>query len=336
MSSHPTQRSRKNPPDLPPPLLVATPDELTRLQRDLADISRIAIDTESNSLFAYREQVCLIQLSTDRQDYVIDPLFLRDQSGFGFLGELFASPQIEKVFHAAEYDVMSLRRDFGFTFTNLFDTMIAARLLGWEHLGLGSILEERFGVTVNKRYQRADWGRRPLPPHLIRYAQLDTHYLLPLRDELYDLLKGKGQLEEARELFDEVSEARWNRALFDPLGFWRIKGAHALDQSGIAVLQELYLYREQQARRRDLPVFKVMGDQTLLKLAERRPPSLREMRRIPGLTEGQIQRYGVGILRAIRRGLTAPPPPPPARNGQHPGQAVLRRFDALHAWRKER
>ncbi|HEC22820.1 MAG TPA: hypothetical protein ENI95_07875, partial [Chloroflexi bacterium] len=112
--------------------------------------------------------------------------------------------------------------------------------------------------------------------------------------------------------------------------------AHALDQSGIAVLQELYLYREQQARRRDLPVFKVMGDQTLLKLAERRPPSLREMRRIPGLTEGQIQRYGVGILRAIRRGLTAPPPPPPARNGQHPGQAVLRRFDALHAWRKER
>src|SRR5690606_29531 len=131
-------------------------------------------DTESNSLYAYRERVCLIQLSTRSRDYILDPLIIVDMSP---LAPLLADPGVEKVFHAAEYDLICLHRDYGFIVNNLFDTMVAARICGYKAIGLGSLLSEFLGVELDKRHQRDDWGERPLPPDSLRYAQMDTHYL---------------------------------------------------------------------------------------------------------------------------------------------------------------
>jgi ribonuclease D len=143
---------------------------------------------------------------------------------------------------------MVLKRDFGFTFTNIFDTMIAARILGWKNIGLGTILSERFGIEVNKSNQRANWGQRPLSPGLIQYAQIDTHFLLSLQDDLHKDLEEGGHLEEAHELFAEVCSAEWSGGHFDPDGFWQLSGTRSLEPSALAILRELYLYREEQAR----------------------------------------------------------------------------------------
>ncbi len=164
-------------PRLPPPVLITRPAQLALLMAALREQPAIAVDTESNSLHAYQEQVCLIQFSTPQADYLVDPLADLDLSP---LGELFANPAIEKVFHAADYDIACLKRDFGWSFANLFDTQWAARILGWSQVGLASILKTHFNVHVNKKWQRFNWGERPLPTEALDYARLDTHYLLPL------------------------------------------------------------------------------------------------------------------------------------------------------------
>ena len=164
---------------IPPATMVTSTASL----RDYVDRWRqealLAIDTESNSLHAYQEQVCLIQLSTRSADFIIDPLVVESLDP---LGDLIADPAIETVFHAAEYDIMCLKRDFQFTFSSLFHTMLAARICGAERLGLASMLDEHFGVKANKKFQRANWGERPLSRDMLHYAQLDTHFLPRLRD----------------------------------------------------------------------------------------------------------------------------------------------------------
>lgn len=322
--------------NLQAPMIVETADDAALLRRALKGVKRVAVDTESNSLHAYNPQVCLIQLSTDWEDFLIDPLKLNMEQDGAFLGTLCADPGVEVVFHAAEYDIMMLHRDFGWTFHNLFDTMIAARVLGWEKVGLGNILEERYNVRVNKKHQRADWGRRPLNGELIRYAQMDTHYLLDLRDYIDEKLIAGDHVEEAKELFDEVCRARWNGEDFDPDGFWNINNTRNFSGQEMSILRELYLFRDQRARERDVPVFKVMGDNSLVALVEEKPRIVPEVGRIRGISAWQEREYGQGIVEAIERGLTADPPKPPERNNTRPPDDVLRRYDALHTWRKER
>ncbi len=174
---------------LAPPELIQSSSQLNHLVDELTCQSRIAVDTESNSLHAYRERVCLIQFSTAETDYLVDPLTLEN---LDILGPIFSDPEIEKVFHAAEYDLICLRRDYGFEFANLFDTMQAGRILGRKQAGLDRLIEEKFNLKVNKRFQKADWGARPLSPDLMLYARLDTHFLLPLRDLLKTELEEKG------------------------------------------------------------------------------------------------------------------------------------------------
>src|SRR3989304_2551096 len=176
------------PGELPDPILITHPRQLEALAKTLASEAILAVDTESNSLHAYREQVCLVQFTTSQADYLVDPLVLLDLSP---LAGLFSNPNIEKIFHAAEYDLVCLKRDFGFSFANLFDTMLAARILGRPGVGLGSLLESEFGVPLDKRFQRANWGQRPLPPSLLAYARLDTHYLIDLRHRLKAALEKK-------------------------------------------------------------------------------------------------------------------------------------------------
>jgi ribonuclease D len=317
--------------DLPPPILVADPDGLGRLVQTLASHPLVAVDTESNSLHAYRERVCLIQFSTPDADYIVDPIRLRDVSG---LAPFFANPDQQKVFHAAEYDIVCLKRDYHFEVRSIFDTMSAARTLGWPQVGLADILATHFDVKMNKKFQRADWKRRPLTPEQLDYARLDTHYLLALRDKQVAALTASGAGVEAQEEFERLARLGGDpgKASQDPAAFWRVKGARELGPGQAAVLRELFAYREQQAERADFPPFKVMGEATLLELARHAPRQTADLQGVPGMTPDQIRRHADGLLRAIETGLQAPGQvaPPIEREADE----VRDRYDRLHTWRK--
>ncbi len=319
------------PPARSTPILIDTDRGLASAIAAFADQPRLAVDTESNSLHAYRERVCLIQVSTCSADYLIDPLAVRDLAG---LWRLFEDPTTEKVFHAAEYDLLCLRRDYGVRVANLFDTRVASRTLGRRQAGLGELLAEEFGIHLDKRLQRANWGQRPLPPALLEYASLDTHYLLPLRDRLAAELHRLGRWQEAAEEFERLTRIQPRANGFDPQGFWKIASARHLPPQQAAVLQALYLLREEHARHSDRPPFKVLSDATLLAIAQTQPRTLQELQRIPSMTPGQVQRYGRDILAAVARGLHSEPPCPPRLLPAD--DATLARYEALRAWRKRK
>jgi ribonuclease D len=327
------------------PEWIATPSALEVLARDISRAPLVAVDTESDSLFSYFEKVCLLQISTREIDYVVDPLALSPAQngahagGLDLLAPFFADEKIEKVFHAAEYDILCLKRDYGFEFKNIFDTMVAARILGWKNVGLGNILQEHFGVTLNKKMQRADWGRRPLLPEQMAYAREDTHYLLALRDVQLGELERLGRLEEAREEFERLTRVQPAARRFDPDAYWNIAGARELDRVGLGILRELFRFRDAQARKEDRPAFKVMPDATLVRVALQRPGTLRDLARLDGVSAYVAQRYGRAIIGAVARGRAAPQTgaPHPLARGQPPLDNLARvRLGRLKEWRKKR
>lgn len=292
----------------------------------------VAIDLEANSLFAYREQVCLLQFSIADRDYIVDPL-----AGLNLdrLGDLLANPAVEKVFHASEYDMMLLKRDHDWSIVNLFDTMWAARILGYKNMGLAWFLQEFYGVKLSKKHQKANWALRPLTPDMLAYAQADTHYLLRLRDVLRDRLQEAGRLDEASEIFAEQCRVRLPDQTFDPDGFWGLRGARHLTPAQLAILQALYLFRDEEGRRRDLPVFKVLNNEALLNMAREAPKTRKALAAIHGVGPRNADRYGDQLLRIIREARKAPPPERPARKKRQ-DQGIIDRFERLSQWRKER
>ncbi|HET7010320.1 MAG TPA: HRDC domain-containing protein [Anaerolineales bacterium] len=314
--------------ELRPPILIESQVEFDHLVDDLRSNRRLAVDTESNSLHAYPERVCLVQLSTDHNDFLVDPLALDSLED---LGPLMGDPAVEKVFHAAEYDLACLHRDFGFRIRNLFDTRVACRTLGYPRTGLGDVLAQHFGVQLDKHNQRADWGRRPLSPALMNYARMDTHFLLPLRDLLAKELARSGRTEEARE------ECEWHAAqatVESPPaeGFWRIGRARQLPPDRQAVLRELYQWREAEARRLNRPPFKILSDKALLALTDAMPGDRRSLGRVAEVPERQRHRYAEALLSAVERGRQAPRPPRPA--GRNSDEVALARYQRLRQWRK--
>jgi len=326
-------------PSLPPPIWVDRSASFRAMLAHLRSEPALALDTESNSLYAYQEQVCLIQISVPGTDYLVDPLALEDLSG---LGPLLADPAVMKVFHGAEYDLSVLHRDFGFTVANLFDTMWASRILGWPAHGLAALLEARFGVHLNKKYQRANWSLRPLPAEQLNYARLDSHYLLPLQEIQARELAASDRWPQARHRFKKLIQSRWEAKPFDPEGFWRLPGARDLDDPGRGVLRELYLYREQRAQSENRPPFKVIASRTLVAISEQRPRDFQGLRRIKGVSQRIAGRYGRGLLSAISRGVKQPLSweDRPRHNGKstrstngRPSAACQARFEALRTWR---
>jgi ribonuclease D len=320
--------------NLPDPVLITREAALKQLANTLAHEPIVAVDTESNSLYAYREQVCLIQFSTPKLDYLVDPLALKDLSP---LASIFENHQIEKVFHAAEYDLLCLKRDFGFKVNQLFDTMIAARILGREVFGLGALLEAEFSIHLDKRFQRANWGQRPLPPHLLAYARLDTHYLIALRGRLLEDLRSQNLLPLAEEEFSRVSLVTPSGNGRDPEDrghdCWRISGAYDITPQQAAILVELCRYRDKVARQLNRPLFKVLNDRTLLDIAIYTPGNMAELGQIQGMSPGQVERHGSAIMAAIERGLRAEPVYPP--RAPRPDEQFLERVEALKRWRKQ-
>jgi ribonuclease D len=312
---------------LPPPTWVATSLALQQMIGELASQSRLAVDTESNSLHAYREQVCLIQFSTLQSDFLVDPLALDDVTP---LAPLFADPKIEKVFHAVEYDLVCLRRDFGITVVNVFDTMQAARILGYKQVGLDAMLALKLGVRVDKRYQKADWARRPLTLEQLNYARLDTHYLLQLREILQRELESRDRWALAREEFVRLSHGG-GMARVELPPWLRIGGAQKFNEQQLAVLQELCAWREEQAQRMNRPMFKVMDDKRLVAVAEAAPMTMEELESLE-LTSRQIHLFGQDLIRAVTYGRQASPVKRP--RSPRPNEAYLKRLDALSEWRK--
>jgi ribonuclease D len=294
----------------------------------------LAIDTESDSLYRYRERVCYVQIGLGRRAVLVDTLAVRDLS---ILAELCADPNLPKVLHGADYDVNCLRRDFGITFAGLFDTMIASQLIGREQLGLAALVREFFGVELDKSLTTHDWGRRPLEAKYIRYLADDVVYLEEIRRKLLDELAAVDALEEAEIEFRRVAAAESVRGQFDPEAFRRIKGARDLDQRGLSILRELCIVRDGLAAAEDRPPFKILSNPSLLDVARYQPRDVHGLRRIQGFSDHVLRKLAAPVLDAVQRGIAGaaqvPMRLPP--KGPRPSEARLAADEALRAWRKE-
>ncbi len=302
--------------------------------KDLQKQKRFAVDIEANSLYAYREKICLIQISTENSDYIVDPLADFALDG---LGQLLFDPSKEKVFHASEYDLILLKREYDWDVNNLFDTMWAARILGYKNMGLAWFLQEFYGLTLSKKYQKANWAARPLTFPQLEYAQNDTSFLLRLRDFFYGALEKAGHLEEALEIFTNESRVRVPDRQFDPDAFWSIRGARDLKPRNQAVLRELFLLREEEARERNIPPFKVINNQVLILLAEAAPKNMKELREFKGLSARAYRSLAQRILDAIDAGHKASVPKQRTvrRNNHSFDPEVSDRYERLVQWRKQ-
>jgi ribonuclease D len=315
---------------LEPPAFIDQPADFDAVLDLLKKEKVLAVDTEANSLYAYKEQVCLIQISTPKTDYIIDPLTIGDISG---LGEVFSDPGVEKIFHASEYDILILHEEHRFEFRNLFDTMLAAQILGRRKLGLDALMEEFVGIIVNKKYQRANWGKRPLDEDMLRYAQMDTHYLFQIRQALGAELSKAGLTPIAKEDFSRACQAYKHTRENNEAPWWRINGAKKLTPEKAAVLKQLCLFREQVAEKRNLPVFKVLSSQSLLQLAESCPRNMQQLSKLDLPGKKAILRYADELIKCIQTGIESEPIFPPKRTRLD--NAFLAREKALRDWRKK-
>ncbi|MCC7117121.1 MAG: HRDC domain-containing protein [Anaerolineales bacterium] len=314
--------------DFPPPVWVNTEKLLQDLTEDIAAQPRVAVDTESNSLHAFRERVCLLQFSTPRADYLVDPLKF---DSLAALAPIFVDPKIEKIFHAAEYDLICLRRDYGFEFANLFDTMQAARVLGYPAVGLDRLLGEKFGIPMDKRHQKANWALRPLTEDQIHYARFDTHYLFDLRDALEKELIEQDRLYFAREDFVRACVVDESKRNGNGAAWERFAGRKDLTQRQLTVIAALCKWRDHEAERLDRPPYKVVMDEVFLKLSKD-PPEHKVDLSGAGLSERQIRLWGDALLSAVRRGSEATLVKP--KPAERKSDAVLKRLEKLKAWRK--
>ena len=314
---------------------IETLPRLQEVARTLGQAKIIGVDLEADSLYHYFEKVCLLQIVTESDSYILDPLALRDLSA---LRPVFSNPDIRKVFHGADYDIRSLHRDFGFQVNNLFDTQLACQFLGLRETGLEAVLRIRFQVELNKKFQRADWSRRPLPLEMVEYAAMDGRYLIPLARMLERELEEKKRLSWVEEECLLMTRVRFTAPNHAPL-FLKVKGAGHLDPRSLAVLEVLLKFREAQAQKSDLPPFKVIGNESLLEMAIKKPLSREEMETGMALSRKQIDRYGTHLLGAIHLAMAIPdknlPVYPREPRPDFPS-AARKRVKALKKWRDQR
>jgi ribonuclease D len=295
----------------------------------------IAVDLEADSMHCYQEKVCLLQFSTPARTVLVDPLAAGDLSS---LRPVFADPGVRKLFHAADYDIRCLFRDFALEVRGLFDTMIASQFLGEEKVGLADVLGKSFGVVLDKQYQRADWAQRPLSAEMIRYAAEDTRHLHRLAVLLEEKLAAKGRLAWVAEEFALLEQARFAENGGNPF-FLRVKGAGLLDRRQLAVLEALLQWRDAEARHHDRPPFKVLGTKPLLELSRTAPQHPQGLEGIEGLPSRLVERYGRQLLQAIENGLAVPAeqlPRFPRGERRERDPAADARLARLKEWRRQK
>lgn len=315
--------------------LITTEAGVAGLAQRIQDQPLVAFDLEADSLHHYQPKVCLLQIGAPGITAVIDPLAVPDLSP---LAPIFGNPAIRKISHGADYDVRMLKLDFGIEIRNLFDTMIACQFLGEPEVGLASMLFSRYGTELDKRYQKADWSKRPLPPEMLHYAAQDCRFLIPLYQALSAELAALGRLDWVEEESDWVAQAEPDQRDEGPL-FVRFKGYGKMDRRSLAILEALLVFRDNAARQRDCPAFKIISNAAISELVEKRPTTDAEFGPLASLPPSLAQRYGRQILQSIHRALELPENRLPERPRgkpyeRSPLKAVL--MPDLRAWREER
>jgi len=300
-------------------LYLDQPAAVDRFLDEISHVREIALDTEGASFHRFLDRIYLLQLSTRERSAIIDPLPIGSPEK---LGKLLLDRNVETVFHDADYDLRLLHQDYGWHVTNLFDTRIAAQLLGIKSFGLAALLEQFFDVKLDKKHQRADWSMRPLTPDMLEYAAQDTRYLLQLRDHMKSELQRRGRWSWAEEEFARLEGTRWE-AEEEMESFLRLKGARDLTRRELAVLREVVNWRDTVAAQLDRATFRVMGNEVLLELARRSPRSVSELGAIKGMPKGMVDRAGPDIVASIRRGMEAP-------------EEELPKFPRGQRWNKDR
>jgi len=323
---------RPSPP--PSPIIARLPgliDHAAALADAVATLARapaVALDTETDAYFAYRPQICLLQLATRDADFLVDPLAPLDLAP---LGDLLADPAREVVIHAAENDVILMRHQFGWRIGRLFDTQVACFVLGLKPYSLAGILESRFGVVLDKKLQRSDWSRRPLAPEQVAYALADTRHLLPLAGDLRRRVEEAGRAEEVASECARIAAREWAPEPADPEAFRRVAGVRDLDPVQLRIFRDLHAWREKEAERDNRAPYRVADDRALLAVARARAKG--PVRGVPRRVWDRHGRRFVGIVDAalaagplrlerLRRPRAEPPP-----------RAVKERYDRLRAWR---
>jgi len=294
----------------------------------------LAVDIEGDSMFHFQEKVCLIQMAANGYTAVVDPLAVQDLSG---LRPLFESPSICKVIHGADYDVRSLYRDFGITVENLFDTQLASMYVGWQETSLEAVVARRFGVELDKRCQKKDWSRRPLAGDMAIYAASDVIYLIPLAQALMQELDQKGRLPWVLEECRLLSKVRPAENNDDPL-FIKFKGAGRLESRQLAALEGLLQMRNAIARQKDRPLFKVIGNAAIKKIAMTMPTTLKQLKESKELSDRQFEMYGKAVMEALRNVYNIPEdelPRYPRQRSPRLSSRVPARVKVLRTWRDQ-
>lgn len=312
---------------------ISTNAQLDDLLAKLSVCERVALDTESNSFFRFHERLCLMQLTLEEEglllDYIVDPLGdldVRRMAGF------CQAKNVLKVFHDPGYDLTLLRRDIGPVAVPLFDTMLALRLLGEKEFGLASILKKRFSVQADKRFQRADWTRRPLSQGQLEYAAQDTHFLLPLADQLQVELRERRRWDWFVEECERALTRPEQKDKTQEERFWGLKGLRKLSPEQLAVAWAVFKLRDDRAKTLDRAVFRVLHNDSILEIAEKLPVDRRALSAISGVGPSFVQTMGDKVIQACLSAsvgdLPAKPSVPTHQDKHH-----KKRFEA---WREKR
>jgi ribonuclease D len=315
--------------------LIENDEDLTAFIDKARKARMIAVDSEGDSMFHFQEKVCLIQMAANGHTAVIDTLAVSDLSG---LKPLFASPSICKVIHGADYDVRSLYRDFGIEIQNLFDTQLASMYVGWQETSLEAVVARCFDVELDKRCQKKDWSRRPLPGDMTAYAASDVVHLIPLAKALTNELDQCGRLEWVREECQLLSQVRPSENNDAPL-FMKFKGAGRLQPRQLAALETLLQLRQAIARQKDRPLFKIIGNATLKKIAIALPATLKDLKESRELSDKQFDMYGNAVMEALRNVHLIPEdqlPHYPRQRSPRLSSRVPPRVKRLRAWRDQK
>lgn len=277
--------------------MVETPEALDEALAIWSQVPAIGVDTEANSFFAYHERMCLLQVSTDDQDWIVDPIALEGQ--LGSLKPLFEDPSVIKIFHAAEFDLMILRKDLDIEVRGLFDTQVAMTLLRHDKTGLAALIESYYGMELNKKEQRSNWGKRPLTEEQIAYARIDTHFLTDLYRRLVKELQEADMTAAAEGEFRRQEQEILIPGPQDPQRFRKMKGARDLNGEALARLQAIFQWREEEASRRDVPLFRVLANEAMISMSARPPRNMKDLAGLKGVGWKKAKRYGDDMMGAI-------------------------------------
>lgn len=317
--------------------IITTKEELEKHVKKWKTLSRIAVDLEGDSLYSYQEKICLIQITDNEQDYIIDPLALNDLTSFF---QIIEDPKIIKIMHGANFDIVSFKRDYNVNLQNLFDTSIAAQFLGYERFGLSALILEHFGIVLEKRFQTYNWSKRPLWNEHLNYARGDTHFLLALHEIFDHKLRRSDYYDAVTEECWHETQKEWNGKQNDGADFLRIKSIRSIKtEKQLRALRELYRWREMLAEKANIPVFKIFLNKVLLVLASALPKTDEELKDCLSKEFKYVyNRYGMEIVKVIEDGLatTDPLPKNPKRKREQQHAKVAELSAKIRTWREKK